>query len=125
MSSKIEATSLRWRKSAHSQDNSACVEFAIAGTLAAIRDSKYRRDPANLGIEQPVIRFPVSQWETFVDAALGNGPAPEGLRINRHHDGGVTVSDSNGTALTYTELEWTAFTAAVSDDSFVDVATAA
>lgn len=115
---------MRWRKSAHSQNNSACVEFALAGTLAAVRDSKYRRDTANLGTEQPVIWFPASEWDAFLDAALGTGPVPGNLRISRHRDGGVTVSDSNGTALTFTENEWTAFTTAVPEDAFIDVAPA-
>ncbi|MBF6150223.1 DUF397 domain-containing protein [Nocardia nova] len=122
MSSKTDGAAARWRKSAHSQNNSACVEFAFAGGLAAIRDSKDRRDPTSSSADQPVISFPASQWEAFLGAVLGNGPAPDKIQITRHPDGNVTVSDTNRTALTFTQIELTAFAAGVADDAFVDVA---
>jgi hypothetical protein len=48
---------ITWRKSSHSADNGACVE--VAGTLAAIRDSKTPSGPvlrANLSALVTAIR---------------------------------------------------------------------
>ncbi len=121
MTIHTELAAAQWRKSALSQDNSACVEIAFAGSLVCIRDSKYRRDPRNKLDEQPIISLPLSEWQPFLDAAASGAPRSGELQINHHSDGGVTLHDHGGVALIYTEGEWTAFLAAIARNDFVAV----
>ncbi|MQY21224.1 DUF397 domain-containing protein [Nocardia macrotermitis] len=122
MSSKAELTDAQWHKSARSQSGSACVEFAFAGDLVGLRDSKYRRDPANATDDQPMISLPLTHWQPFLEAAVAGSPRSGELRILHLHDGGVTLQDHDGVALTYTDAEWTAFLAGIAADDFVMVA---
>nr|MDT0661562.1 DUF397 domain-containing protein [Micromonospora sp. DSM 115978] len=55
------AERLPWRKSSHSGDDTACVEFAPTPTGAAVRDSK---DP-----DGPRLRFSSDAWTAFAAAA--------------------------------------------------------
>jgi hypothetical protein len=63
----------RWRKSSHSGDEGACVEFALladgtATRTVAIRDSK---DPAG-----PVLRFTPAAWTAFTTALSASPVLP-------------------------------------------------
>lgn len=51
--------SLSWRKSSFSSDTANCVEFAPAGELVGVRDSK---DP-----DGPALWFAPDVWQAFVD----------------------------------------------------------
>ncbi|KAA5836054.1 DUF397 domain-containing protein [Saccharopolyspora hirsuta] len=48
-----------WRKSSHSTQQSACVEVAINGSSAGIRDSK-------LGEQSPVLLLSAPSWAAFL-----------------------------------------------------------
>lgn len=50
-----------WRKSSHSGAGNDCVEIALAGTLARVRDSK---NP-----DGGTLRFGTTGWTTFLTAA--------------------------------------------------------
>ncbi|MQY28897.1 DUF397 domain-containing protein [Nocardia aurantia] len=119
MSTTTEFAAARWRKSAHSQNNSACVEFAFAGDLVGIRDSKFARKQFDQLTEQPLIMLPASRWNEFIAAAIGDGSMPPQVRMNCHEDGGVTLVDDHGTTLTYTSKEWSAFVAGASENDFI------
>lgn len=51
-------TSLRWRKSSHSNNAAGCVELAILGQAMAVRDSKHQTGP--------VLTFTASSFRTFL-----------------------------------------------------------
>ncbi|MBF6238691.1 DUF397 domain-containing protein [Nocardia otitidiscaviarum] len=121
MTTKPDFAAVQWRKSAFSQDGSACVEFAFVDAFVSLRDSKYGRDPRNKISEQPTISLPANEWHTFLGAVIGEQAAPAGIHIHRNRDGGATVSDDLGVELTYTAVEWDAFIAAVTVDAFVTV----
>ena len=53
------AVSTNWRKSSHS-DQSDCVEVALVGTGAALRDSK--------NADGPVLTLPDPTWRHFLTA---------------------------------------------------------
>jgi hypothetical protein len=55
-----ELAQLNWRKSRFSGMTN-CVEVATTPSIVALRDSK---DP-----ESPVLRYPVSRWTDFLEAA--------------------------------------------------------
>jgi len=121
MSSTTELARAQWRKSARSQNNSACVEFAFAGDLVGLRDSKHRRESLSAVEDQPIISLPISEWQPFLDAAVGGHSESGEIQICHHRDGGVTLRNREGVALTYTDAEWTAFLAAILDKNFVSV----
>ena len=54
----------RWRKSARSGDNGACVEVRRAGVHIQVRDSKDRSGP--------VLAFDPSAWTAFLDGLKAN-----------------------------------------------------
>jgi hypothetical protein len=56
-----ELQRLDWRKAQRSMSNGACVEVALATRDVIIRDSQ---DPSG-----PVLRYPVTSWDSFVSAA--------------------------------------------------------
>ncbi|ROT32692.1 DUF397 domain-containing protein [Micromonospora sp. HM5-17] len=63
----------RWRKSSHSGDQGACVEFALlvdgtATPTVAIRDSK--------DTTGPVLRFTPSAWTAFTTALSASPTRP-------------------------------------------------
>ncbi|WP_459962294.1 DUF397 domain-containing protein [Nocardia sp. IFM 10818] len=121
MSTNPDFGTAQWRKSALSQDGSACVEVAFVGAVVALRDSKYRRDPQNRIDEQPVICLPADQWQTFLAAVTEGSFSPAEVRIQLHDDGSATVSDQFGVQLSYTVEEWNAFIAAIKSNGFVAV----
>ncbi|MFX0581094.1 DUF397 domain-containing protein [Nocardia nepalensis] len=119
----ISQDRLTWRTSSYSGTNGGqCVEVAFdaeSDTLL-IRDSKYRRNPANDPANQPMIAIRTEDWAPFLAAAAGENRDTEYRipTIERQPSGEVVVRATDGTALTFTQGEWTAFTAGVQDGEF-------
>ncbi|MFI7664158.1 DUF397 domain-containing protein [Nocardia sp. NPDC049526] len=116
---------LVWRTSSYSGTNGGqCVEVAFGGRSVFIRDSKYRRNPANDLAAEPVIEIPAKHWDTFLNAAVQNdAKIPAGLpAITRHGLCEVSIAAEDGTTLTFTAAEWIAFTAGVGDGEFAAAA---
>lgn len=111
---------LEWRKSSYSSNGENCVEIAFSGDTVVIRDSKYRRDPANDPAREPIITLPAAAWPIFLDLVARSGTSDSriALRVRYAPDGGVTLIGRSGTTLTYTAAEWEAFTAGVRDGEF-------
>ncbi|WP_433524053.1 DUF397 domain-containing protein [Nocardia pseudovaccinii] len=116
---------LVWRTSSYSGTNGGqCVEVAFGGRSVFIRDSKYRRNPANDLAAEPIVEIPAKHWDTFLNAAIRHDvKIPVGLPvITRHESREVSLAAANGTTLTFTAAEWIAFTAGVGDGEFATAA---
>ncbi|MBF6216227.1 MULTISPECIES: DUF397 domain-containing protein [Nocardia] len=101
-------------KSSYSDGGGQCVEVRryLGQPEIHIRDSKFRRDPRNRHRREPIICMPATAWPSFEDAVLGrrvDSPALGQPDVEQHPDHGVTLRDANGTTLTFTPEEWTAF----------------
>lgn len=108
-----------WRKSFFTATQ--CVEVSFEGDLVRVRDSKYRRDPANDLRREPVITVTVTEWTAFLDA-LDRTNSPEeqhALHVEQDPDGSTAlcIARSHGnpsaTVLRYTSGEWESFLAGV------------
>ncbi len=55
---RVDLSQAKWRKSARSGANGACVEVAVLDGAVAVRDSKDRTGP--------VLVFTPAEWEAFV-----------------------------------------------------------
>lgn len=111
-----------WFTSSRSNNGNQCVEVRFDGEAVLIRDSKYRRNPANRPADEPIITVTASEWTTFLEhlttrrtPAVAGGArtllaytAPAGDATLRHGD----------TTLTYTPAEWDAFLAGVRAGEF-------
>ncbi|WP_082032284.1 DUF397 domain-containing protein [Nocardia vulneris] len=114
---------LTWRTSSYSGTNGGqCVEIAFdpATQRVLMRDTKFQRTAAGDGADQPVIEIPDSDWPAFLASATTptSGIARKTPSIEPHPSGDVTVRGADGTTLTFTAGEWTAFTSGVSDGEF-------
>ncbi|MEG8179439.1 DUF397 domain-containing protein [Nocardia terpenica] len=109
-----------WFKASFSTDSSNCVEIRFGDGVVLIRDSKYLRDPANDSAAQPFISIPARDWPAFLDAARGfDGTIRRGLPAIEHHASGeVSLHAADGTTLTYTAAEWTAFVSGIRAGEF-------
>ncbi len=108
-----------WFKSSFSRDAASCVEVRFNGKVVDIRDSKYLRNPANPPAAQPIITIPAESWPTFLARALGHDvTAPNLPTLTTHPNGGATLTSPDGTALTYTSAEWTAYTSGIHAGEF-------
>ena len=106
----------RWFTSSRSNNGNQCVEVRFVGDAVQIRDSKYRRDPANRPADEPIITVSAAEWTDFLSALTG-GASTNRLNARTHVDGGATLHHGD-TALTYTPAEWEAFVAGVRDGEF-------
>ena len=60
-----------WYKSSYSCESMACVEVSMGGgDHILVRDSKYRRDPANDAATQPILSFTPSEWQAFTAGVI-------------------------------------------------------
>lgn len=114
-----------WFTSTRTNNGNQCVEVRFDGDAVLIRDSKYRRDPANRPEREPVITVDAPAWMSFLHTVLHGGSEGE-LRIRPAADGG-TVLVHGTTELSFTPGEWQAFLAGAGDGEFdrIPAATAA
>ncbi|WP_194816601.1 DUF397 domain-containing protein [Nocardia sp. XZ_19_385] len=105
-----------WFTSSRSNNGNQCVEVRFDGDAVLIRDSKYRRNPANRLAEEPIITVTESQWNSFLKL-LNSGRAHAQLLVHTSADGSATLRHRDIT-LTYTPDEWTAFRAGARDGEF-------
>jgi len=101
-----------WRKSSYSGGNGGeCVEVRFTPGSVQVRDSKYLRDPANDPASQPIITVPIADWPSFLTVSSDHS-AVSGTHlpaIDHTPDGSTTLRAADGTTLTYTAAEWSAF----------------
>lgn len=111
-----------WFTSTRTNNGNQCVEVRFDGATVLIRDSKFRRNPANRAADEPVIAVAAGDWMTFLDAVLGAAEQPAAaLTAVRLGDGHTTIR-GGAVELTYTPGEWDAFVAGVRDGEFDRVA---
>ncbi|MEV6274805.1 DUF397 domain-containing protein [Nocardia sp. NPDC051832] len=98
-----------WFTSSRSNNGNQCVEVRFDGDAVLIRDSKYRRNPANRRAEEPIITVTARQWNSFL-RLLTSGRAHDQLLVHISSDGSATMRYRD-ISLSYTPDEWTAFLA--------------
>ncbi|MBU3062846.1 DUF397 domain-containing protein [Nocardia sp. NEAU-G5] len=119
MSKRHSLGEIPWFKSSFSRDAASCVEVRFTPGTALIRDSKYLRNPANPPAAQPIIAIPVASWNAFLSLATGHPTTAPGLpALTVHPDGGATLRSPDGTTLTYTPAEWTAYVSGIHAGEF-------
>lgn len=106
-----------WFTSTRSNNGNQCVEVRFDGDAVLIRDSKYRRDPANRTAEEPVITVTAAEWTAFLDAVRTCGRSDGELSAHPAADG-HTALRHGGVALVYTQEEWDAFLLGAHDGEF-------
>ncbi|WP_063008861.1 DUF397 domain-containing protein [Nocardia kruczakiae] len=114
-----------WFTSTRTNNGNQCVEVRFDGDAVLIRDSKYRRDPANRPELEPIITVDAPAWMAFLRRVL-HGDSEGDLRVRPASDGG-TVLVHDTTELSFTPGEWRAFLAGARDGEFdrIPAATAA
>ena len=105
-----------WFTSTRTNNGNQCVEVRFDGAEVSIRDSKFRRDPANRPKREPVITVDARIWTEFLGAVAGCGTSPH-LHTCPHRDGGTTLRHAT-VELRFTAGEWGAFMAGVRDGEF-------
>ncbi|MEV6138559.1 DUF397 domain-containing protein [Nocardia sp. NPDC051990] len=105
-----------WFTSSRSNNGNQCVEVRFDGDVVLIRDSKYRRNPANRPAEEPVITVTASLWTSFIHL-LNSGRSHNELIADTSADGSATLRHG-GITLSYTAEEWDAFAAGARDGEF-------
>ncbi|MFE9579557.1 DUF397 domain-containing protein [Nocardia sp. NPDC006044] len=106
-----------WFRSTRSNNGNQCVEVRFDGDAVLIRDSKYRRNPANHPADEPIITVTAGEWTTFLGSVCASGPAPGALTAHTTADGHTTLRHGS-TALGYTPQEWDAFLLGARDGEF-------
>ncbi|MGW4088923.1 DUF397 domain-containing protein [Nocardia sp. NPDC004750] len=106
-----------WFTSTRSNNGNQCVEVRFDGDAVLIRDSKYRRDPANRHADEPVITVTAAEWTAFLDAVRIRGRSNGELSAHPAADGHTTLRHGE-VALTYTPEEWDAFLLGAHDGEF-------
>ena len=105
-----------WFTSSRSNNGNQCVEVRFDGDAVLIRDSKYRRNPANRPAEEPIITVTASLWTSFINL-LNSGRSHNELIAQTCADGSATLRHGD-TTLSYTPEEWDAFIAGARDGEF-------
>ena len=100
-----------WFKASYSSGCGACVEVRYDADIVSIRDSKYRLNPNNDPIHEPVIALTFAAWQAFLQevtevksVGINNNAWTESAK-----DGSVTIHSSSGVSLSFTSLEWITF----------------
>ncbi len=108
-----------WFTSSRSNNGNQCVEVRFDGDAVQIRDSKFRRDPMNAGLDEPIITVGTSLWTAFLHCLRTARPHPD-LVAHTGPDGSTTLRHE-AVLLRFTPEEWNAFVAGVRDDEFACV----
>ncbi|MGW4631362.1 DUF397 domain-containing protein [Nocardia sp. NPDC004415] len=106
-----------WFTSSRSNNGNQCVEVRFDGDIVQIRDSKFRRNPRNLGSDEPIITVGAALWTAFLHCLLTGRRHPD-LVAHVSLDGSATLRHDD-VLLHFTAPEWEAFVAGVRDDEFV------
>ncbi len=115
------SVSTGWFTSTRSNNGNQCVEVRFDGAAVLVRDSKYRRDPANHPADEPVITVTAPEWTVFLDS-LRTGRRTDGTLITATTAEGHTTLRHGDTVLSYTPAEWEAFLLGAHDGEFDRVA---
>jgi hypothetical protein len=105
-----------WFKSSFSSNANQCVEVRFDGEHVSIRDSKYRRNPANHPGQEPIVTVTAVQWTVWLDELTGRAAvgANGALSVETAPDGTVSLwAVDSGTTLRYTQTEWQTYLAGV------------
>ncbi len=106
-----------WFTSTRTNNGNQCVEVRFDGAAVHIRDSKFRRDPANHSACEPVITVDAREWMRFLAAVLADAGV-DGELVTAPAGGGRTRLRRGAVELTYTPGEWDAFLAGARDGEF-------
>ncbi|WP_406279121.1 DUF397 domain-containing protein [Nocardia sp. NBC_00881] len=109
-----------WKTSTFSGNNGgACVEVKIDGDKVLVRDTKFRRNPANTSETQPQIEIPAGLWPEVCNRAVSmtSFKVGDALTVTIHADGAATFSGPDAD-LNYTPDEVDAFAKGVIDGQF-------
>jgi hypothetical protein len=114
-----------WFTSTRTNNGNQCVEVRFDGDAVLIRDSKYRRDPANSPALEPVISVGAPAWMAFLRTVVHGGSEGD-LHVRPAADGAAVLVHGT-TQLSFTPGEWQAFLAGARDGEFdrIPAATAA
>ncbi len=109
-----------WFKSSASNGGGTCVEVRFHGDLVSIRDSKYRRDPANDPCCEPILTVTAEQWTAFLADLTGPGiPATDSpLIVESGPTGPLLRTTYQDTVLHFTQAEWQSFLTGVHAHEF-------
>ncbi|SFB63175.1 protein of unknown function [Amycolatopsis marina] len=102
-----------WFKSSFSPSQGGCVEVRFEAAAVLVRDTKDRG-------EGPTLTIDIAAWPGFLDEVTGIAPAGSNhaLHIEPQDEGDVRLRAFDGTTLTYTATEWSAFTNGVAAGQF-------
>ncbi|WP_069164971.1 DUF397 domain-containing protein [Nocardia altamirensis] len=106
-----------WFTSTRSNNGNQCVEVRFEGDAVLIRDSKYRRNPANHPAEEPIVTISAHEWNAFLDTLRARSRTSGALIAHTAADGSTTLRHGT-TVLDYTPQEWDAFLLGVHDGEF-------
>lgn len=114
---KYQPESTGWFTSTRTNNGNQCVEVRFDGAAVFVRDSKYRRNPANSALDEPVITVSAVEWMSFLTILRDNPGGVTTLTAHTAADGFTTLR-SGEIGLVYTPGEWEAFLAGVRDGEF-------
>lgn len=107
-----------WFTSSRSNNGNQCVEVRFAGDAVLIRDSKFRRNPANRTADEPVITVTASEWTSFLNLLTSARWQPGAHPLVVQSSPAGTTLCCGAITLTYTPAEWEAFVDGVHDGEF-------
>ncbi|MBV9845812.1 MAG: DUF397 domain-containing protein [Kutzneria sp.] len=110
-----------WFKSSFSSNANNCVEVRFDGDRVGVRDSKYRRNPANHPGREPIITVTAAQWMVWLDELTGHADMGTNgvLSVETTPDGGAILRGAGTTVtLCYTSAEWQTYLAGVREGEF-------
>ncbi|MGQ4597875.1 DUF397 domain-containing protein [Nocardia sp. R6R-6] len=117
MATTAQPASTGWFTSTRSNNGNQCVEIRFDGDAVLIRDSKYRRNPANRSVDEPIITVTATEWTAFLDVLRTRGRSNSELSAHTAANGHTTLRHGE-TTLTYTPEEWRAFLLGAHDGEF-------
>ncbi|WP_040785088.1 DUF397 domain-containing protein [Nocardia pneumoniae] len=117
MATTARPVSTGWFTSTRSNNGNQCVEVRFDGDAVLIRDSKYRRNPANRPADEPIITVSAAEWTAFLEVLRTRGRSNGELSAHTAANGHTTLRHGE-TTLTYTPEEWDAFVLGAHDGEF-------